>query len=110
MGWSNYLIIPKWKIIIEIPRHVDELYEAKENALDWLIDHYYSDIESKKINELTIDDLSELYNVFDSARYLAESDSSEFLLYFLKKNNIEFEIKSEFDINLNQFKDYKIFR
>ena len=30
MGWSNYLVLPKYKLAFEISRYVDDLNHAKE--------------------------------------------------------------------------------
>ena len=51
MGWSNYLLIPKWKLAIEISRHVDGAYVDR-------IEERYDVIETF-MNELRI---TNIYN------------------------------------------------
>jgi hypothetical protein len=33
MGWSNYIVIPKWRLLIEISRDVDELADYEKTAM-----------------------------------------------------------------------------
>ena len=110
MGWINYLIIPSWKIAIEMTRHVDELEDYIEEALDEILE--MEDIEymdEVKVKDLTISDLAELYNSHQIlSKLVTIDDAIVFLLYFLKKRGIEYEIVSEFEFDKNKYKGFKI--
>ena len=108
MGWSNYVVIPKWKIAFEIRRQVDEddnynywgeLIETRKTASEEEFD--------KKIKDLTIRDVSKLMDVFDKSSFVTWVESDEFLLWFLKANGIEYEIINEFEFKKKK-EGYKI--
>ena len=111
MGWSNYIIIPKFKVVIEISRYVDDLPEYIHEAIHKLED--FEPIEEDiQLRGLTIRVFNKLYNGYEIAETLSCKDDFNIicLLYFLKSYNIEYEIVSEFNIKLEKLKKqgYKI--
>jgi len=111
MGWSNYIIIPKFKLIIEVPRDVDNIEDYEEIAIEKAIDqnnvgydgHFNGentvDMGDVPIDKITIKDLAELYRRYDIVESLAGMDYSKLLLFWLKSREIEFQIKSEHNID-----------
>lgn len=111
MGWSNYIIIPKFKVVIEISRHTNDLPEYIHEAIHKLED-FDAIGEDVQLKGLTIRVFNKLYNGYEIAESLSCEDDLNIicLLYFLRSYNIEYEIVSEFDIKLNKLKKqgYKI--
>lgn len=115
MGWSNYVLIPSWKMIIETSKEVDELEEYVKKSLDNMIQ---SDLDTDlstsdlKISDITIKDLCTLASAYDNASTLAFMNIDKFLLYWLESKDIKYEINSEFNIDLSQYKEngYNIIR
>lgn len=113
MGWSNYIIIEDWKMIIETSREVDELEDYIKESLDNIID---SDIDTDistsdlKVNDITIKDLCTLASAYENVSTLSCMDIDKLLIYWLNSKGIKYNIESEFNINLNQYKEdgYKI--
>lgn len=114
MGWSNYIIIQKLKWLIEISRNVEDLAEYEETAIKIAIDEDNLDNSSidedrivdmgdVEINKITIRDLAELYKRYDIIQSLSGMDDDKLLLFWLKNREIEFDIKSEFNIKLDDF-------
>lgn len=115
MGWSNYIIIEEWKMIIETSREVDELETYIKESLDKMtsddtdIDVNTSDL---KVSEITINHLCTLVSAYDNASSLARMETDKLFLYWLESKGIEYQIKSEFNIDLKKYKEngYKIIR
>ncbi len=121
MSWTNFIIIPKLKLVVEINRQINELNDYQKKALDYLTDEerYENDdeyIENKNIKNISIKDLTKLFNTYEQSNNLAGMESDKFFLYWLGNKEIEYEIKSEFEINdkgeLKRLKNdgYKILR
>ncbi len=114
MGWSNYIIIPKWRLFIEVPRDVNDIADYEETAINKAIDEDNIDYETHfdeenivdmgdvPINKITIKDLVELYKRFDIVQSLCGMDYNKLLLYWLKNRGIEFSIESEYNINVEE--------
>lgn len=115
MGWSNFIIIPRLKLLIEIPREIDEIRYYEESAIKRVIDeenidyddHFEGDDVANMgdvlINKITIKDLTELYKRYDIVQSLAGMDYNKLLLFWLKNRGIDFEIKSEYNIDKNEY-------
>lgn len=115
MGWSNYIIIPNWKLIIEVSREIDDLKDYEETAIDKAIDednidyddHFDGDniidIGNVSINKITVKDLVELYKRYDIVESLSGMDYNKLLLYWLKNRGIEFNITSEYNIDIEKY-------
>src|SRR3989304_7760938 len=115
MGWSNYIVVSKLKLIIEVIREVSDLEDYEESAIKKAIDEenidynvYLDgdnvvDIGDVPINKITIKDLAELYKRYEIVQSLAGLDFNKLLLFWLKNRDIEFTIKSEHNINMDEF-------
>ncbi len=115
MGWSNYIVIPKWKLLVEVSRNVNGIEEYEKIAIDKAIDEgnidYITNIDGKDIEDMgdvpvhkvTIKELTELYKSYDIVQSLSGMDSDKFLLYWLKNRGVCFSVQSE---NTFDVKDY----
>lgn len=124
MGWSNYIIIPEWKVLVEVPREIDDLgeyiYTALENVIDeentdnrtYLEGENIIDMSDVQINNITIRDLVELYKSYDIVQSLAGISYDRFFLFWLKKRDIEFSIESEYMVKEKEYEKqgYQIIR
>jgi len=43
MGWSNYIIIKKWKILIEVSRDIDDIADYESIAIEKAISENSAD-------------------------------------------------------------------
>jgi hypothetical protein len=105
MGWSNYIIIKDWKIIIETDRGVDSLEDYIKKSLDNMInnDEESIDLSSLKISDITVKELCTLATAYDNANSLAFMEVDKLVLYWLKNKNIEYEIKQEFGFDFKKY-------
>lgn len=115
MGWSNFIIIPKWKMTIETNRSVGELEDYIKKAIDKMIDDDTNidiDTSDLKVSNITVKDLCIMASAYENAISLYGIDIDKFLLYWLESKDIEYEIKSEYNIDLKEYKDkgYNIIR
>lgn len=115
MGWSNYIIIPEWKMIIETNREVDELEDYIKESLDKMIDDE-TDIDVStsdlKVSDITIKDLCILASAYENTSSLACMNSDKFLLYWLENRGVKYDIKSEYNLDIESYaeKGYNIIR
>ncbi len=108
MGWINYIIVEDWKMIIETNREVDELEDYIKESLDKMIsDDTYMDISTSdlKVSDITIKDLCTLASAYENASSIGSMNSDKLFLYWLESRDIEYDIKSEYDINIDEFKE-----
>jgi hypothetical protein len=115
MGWSNYIIVEDWKMIIETTREVGELEYYIKKSLDRMISDDTDvdvSISDLKVGEITIKDLCALASAYENASSIACTDPDKFFLYWLEGKDIEYQIKSEFNLDLKKYKEdgYKIIR
>lgn len=116
MGWSNYIIISEWKMIIETSRNVDELEDYIANSLDYIVDEDNIgddvDMANVKLSELTLGNLAILLNSHTNMSALVCTELDKLFLYWLEGKDIKYEIKSEYSINIEEFKEkgYNIVR
>jgi hypothetical protein len=104
MGWSNYIIIDDWKIVIEVNRGVDEIQKYIFDSLENIINNVSDiDVSELKLSDITTKELCVISSVYENASNLFDLDIDKILLYWLEKKNIKFEIKSEFKINLSDY-------
>jgi len=113
MGWSNFIIIPSLNIAIEVSRDLHDLADYEEKTFDYLTSEEFDegiDIESRKIKDLMVHDLTTLFTAYDSTNSLKGLDYNKLLLVWLKSRGISYEIKSEFDIDKQKLEQegYKI--
>ncbi len=110
MGWSNYIIIPKLKVIVETNREVDDIEFYQKDSFDKIIDEedvdndIYLDLENVKIFDITIKELALLYSDHEIMRCIKGIHIDKLLLYWLKTKGIDFEIESEFNIDKEKYK------
>ena len=112
MGWSNYIIVDSLKIVVETNREVQDLEMYREDALNKIInteeDNYIDekivDIENIKISEMTVGHLSILYDAFNDISNIYGMHIDKFLLFCLKKKDINFEIESENSFNVQEYR------
>lgn len=115
MGWSNYIIIEDWKMIIETNREVNELEDYIKKSLDKMISDDTDvdiSISDLKVSDITISHLCALASAYENASSLACIDTDKLFIYWLEGKGIEYDIKSEFNIDLKKYKEsgYKIIR
>lgn len=115
IGWSNYVVIPKLKLLIEITRDVSGIEDYECDVIDNAIneDNFeYAqhvegeeivDIEDVTIHKITIKDLAELHRRYDIVQSLTGIDRVKLLLYWLKSRSIEFSIESEHNIDIDKY-------
>ena len=68
------------------------------------------DIENRTIMNLTVHDLTILFTAYDSTNSLKGLDYNKLLLVWLKSRGIDYEVKSEYDIDKEKLEKegYKI--
>ena len=115
MGFSNYIIIPKLELKIEVSRHFDEDEELSEN-----IDRLQKSLEElgednslhKTFGDLTLIDMNNILNCANAADNIDfECFDVAGLVLFLNSYGIPFEIIGETnEEELNKYNDYKSIR
>ena len=114
MGWTNFIVISHFKLIVEINRSLNELYEYKRKALAELasIEEFQEDIGEVILKDITINDLTELNKGYQNYATLCNTTSDEMFLFWLESREIKYEIKNEYHVDINSYKekDYIILR
>jgi len=108
MGWTNFIIIPSFKVAIETSRNINEIYDHEIKALDYLTDEERyddDDMSDVKLGNLTIKMLSKLVMSYEQSINLAGFESDKFLLYWLTTRNISFDIKSEYNVKRDELRE-----
>ncbi len=106
MGWSNYIIIPEFKLAIEVSRYVQDIEEYEKDALNKITgEEEAEDVENVKVRDITVKDLTTLYNAHKIVSSLTGFEIDKLLLFWLQNRGIEYEIKSEFDVITEQLRD-----
>ena len=115
MGWSNYIIIKKWKILIEVSRDIDDIadYESiaiekaiSENSADermYMQGENIIDMGDVAINKITIRDISELYKAYDIVQSISGMSNDKLFLFWLKNRGIDFTVESEHNIDKKEY-------
>lgn len=111
MGWTNFVIIPKLKLAVEISRSIDELDEWEEESIEKALYFYEEEIPNKKITGLTFDDAKILGEAVKILNNIPE-DRDVLFLFWLKKRNVEYEIISEMKLEeeKEKYKNYTFVR
>lgn len=112
MGWTNFIIIPKLKLVFETTKNLSELLYHKSEALDQLIveEDTFDHVLDTKVIDLNIETLTTLTNGYVKYSNLVNTTPDEMFLYWLESHEIKYKIENEFNINLNDYKDYVIIR
>ena len=106
MGWSNYIIIPEFKLAIEVSRNVEDIEEYEKEALYEITEERdVEDVENVKVRDITVKDLTTLYNAHEIVSSLTGFEIDKLLLFWLQNRGIEYKIKSEFEATADQLKD-----
>ena len=112
MGWSNYIVIDDWKLLLEVPREISEEDYFFNDNMKKLLTHMESvdyDLFDTKIKDITIDNLSEVFGIAKKVMFI-DSECSDIdikmFLYFLKVRRINYRIEHE-DVVRDKYKDYK---
>lgn len=110
MGWTNFIIIPKLKLVIETNRSINELHDYQKKSLDHLTDEERyedeQDIGNKNIKNISVKNLSLLFSTYEQANNLAGMEPDKLLLYWLETKGLKYEILSEFQIK-DKLEEYK---
>ena len=105
MGWSNYIVVKKLKLLIEISRYTKcESYDIR--ALNKLFDDSIDelDMDDLKVADLNLKDLIILTNNHNILNSINTIDSSDVLfLYWLYSKNIDYEIENETIVDFEQY-------
>lgn len=105
MGWTNFIIIPRLKLVFEISKNVSELMDYKKDALlDIDSEEEPVDVLDTKFSDLTVDNLATLTTGYRKYTNLMNISSNEMFLYWLESNGIDYEIVSEYNIQLDDYK------
>lgn len=115
MGWANWIIIPKMKLVVETSRHVNEIEDYRKKALEEAIDKYQddlADVDDVRVTDVTLKDLATLYTAHDIVRDIAEMEYDQLLLFWLDHKNIDYEIESDFKFDIKEYENngYTIIR
>jgi len=114
MGWSNFIILPKQKLAIEISRYVDKEELCKEEIEEFLktVNEFDYEIFEKEYQKLTISDLADLIDLTEKAIIFKDIYSDNFLIWYLELTGKKYEIITEFEFEEreNEFKEYKVIR
>ncbi|GFO97601.1 hypothetical protein ig2599ANME_1806 [groundwater metagenome] len=106
MGWSNYIIIPEFKLAIEVSRYVEDIEEYEKDALYKITEEKeVEDVENVKVRDITVKDLTTLYNAHEIVSSLTGFEIDKLLLFWLQNRGIEYKIKSEFEASADQLKN-----
>jgi hypothetical protein len=66
MGWSNYIVIPKWKLLIEVSRNVNGIEDYEKIAIDKAIDEdnidYVAVVDGDNIEDMGDVPVHKIYN------------------------------------------------
>ena len=114
MGWTNYIIIPKWKLAIEVPRSVEDLESYEREAIEKLLSFCDEvdvfEILEKKYKDITLSDLRVMLNGLKILSNFESMNVESLLLYYLEVGKIEYEVVSEFDFEKRNLKGFTIIR
>lgn len=115
MGWSNFIIIEDWKILIESSREVGELEDYIKESLDKIISDTTDidiSISDLKVSDITLKDLCVLASAYENVSALAYMNVDKLLIYWLECREIEYDIKSEYNLDIEEYKEkgYNIIR
>lgn len=107
MGWTNFIIIDRWKMLIEVNRSVGEIEEYITDALNSIIDSEDIDIDisNLKVSDITVKDLCILASAYENASSLSQLEIDKLFLYWLDSRNIEYDIKSEYNVDTEKYKE-----
>ena len=103
IGWVDFIVLPKFKVLIEISRHTNS-DDIDENTYD-LSDIEDDDnwVEDKPFADLTADEMTKVWKYF---RKMEKFKSEEFLVILMKRYDKEAYVISENHPDLDKLNDY----
>ena len=112
MGWSKYIIIPAWNVMIEVPREVDDntgdRYKESIGKLESILEDTDICVFDKKIPEISLRDMTSIVKIAEHSTIIGtEGDlhsTAPYLMMFLKSRNISYELISELDLDKPEIK------
>lgn len=116
---SYYIIVKDWKVMFKVEDYnvnKEDKDKTKKDLLEFLntineIDIDFFEILEKPLNKITLNDIITLAKIVEKAYNLFEvTYPTDFLIFFLLLNDLDFEIISDIDFNKNRekYKDYII--
>lgn len=106
MGWTNFVILPKQKLVVEISRHVNNIEDYERDALRKLVDNELDlfDDTDIKVKDMTVKELCKIYSAYENMSTLSGLEIDKFLLFWLVNKNFDFEIKPEYNVDIEEYK------
>ncbi len=95
MGWSNWIVLDDYKIVIEIPRSQEELMDYQVSAMDEILkaELYNEDFMfNRKLKDISLGDLSEILHFYKIKEDLIGVDLDGFLMFWLTKRGHGFDL------------------
>ncbi len=115
MGWTNFIIVKDWKLIIETHREVQELDDYIKDALEEMIDEDANiDVHTSelKVSDITVNDLCIMSKAYERASNLYDIDIDKLFLFWLESRGIKYDIMQGFNINIKKYEEdgFKVIR
>ncbi len=111
MGWTNFIIVPKLKLIVQTHREVSRLNGYISDGLSSLIEgldeEIVESILERNYKKFTLNDLSILVEVFKSVYSLGNISIDYLLLYWLENRGIDYSIVTEFELDEGEELKYR---
>lgn len=114
MGWTNFVIVKDWKMIIETHREVGELEDYIKDALEYIIncDTNIDSMSELKVSDITIKELCAMSSSYERAGDLYDIDIDKLFLFWLERRNIKYDIMQGFKIDIKEYEEngYQVIR
>jgi len=96
MGWSNYIVVPKWEVKFEIPRDVqmDSFMLDEFDKIENITKYMYAEEFETKLMDMDIIEMSKMFLIADNAYNIFQDDCWEIYAFIrvLKKLEVKFYI------------------
>ena len=119
MGEVNYIVIPAFKVMFEIPKEYNDydrgIIEEYDKLQELVEESDKEDryIDDRKLKDITVHDVSSILSIFLKAGHICRLDESPhitFFLDFLQRYKIEAIIIGEYDKKeMKKYEKFKIF-
>ena len=118
MGWSKYIVIPAWKVMIEVPKEVDDdtgnRYQDSLDKLESIFEDVDVCVFDKKLTEISLHDMASIVKIAEHSTIIGtEGDmhgTAPYLMMFLKSRKIQYDIIDETILDKpeveKKYKDY----
>ena len=111
MGWTNYIIVPKWNVKFQVDRSVDfDTYNQIKAGFNRILE-YATRVEEtlldpldKPLMDITVDDITNILLLAKGATniFYDYSITSYMLMMYLDSIEVNFEIASEYKLTKEQ--------